>query len=1286
MKYKRNISSFAIIANLFLIILSLIYPHNILASEQKLPIGTSSGTLTVDGVSINLKYAYAMKEPNWRNPIKEDVVILLTEQPLSENSLKDANDFITIPREHQNFVYVRIDGSGKPYNQIFDHPSIKGVRLQMAGSNLVEYLPETLDKDHMNGYFKTKSDMSMLGQKYSVNITFNAKILLKPEPQPSEPIIGMLEDISMNKLEASKKPKSEWIEAEKSLYKELLKNAAFDILIVPFQVQAYAIDRPGRSLMTRYFANVVESRTDKKIPDPTLVARALGQDARSFADNEVTALADMIKANIIIKAYVGHNCDEKMKLTITIQNRSEHGTFDTANNMKKLEWHDIKISDEHPPSEVFLGMLDEIASKLPFELKRNPELIVLSKKAPKLQLPKKIQDIFQGKGDSPIAIAYYLQLLGMLFPEHTTAKEYLFERSLIALTGVSPQSAGYNLIKSRAYFYLHRRPAALKVLGMPSTPETKAFSAFLNGNLPDLEKLVDKIQSPLHKLMAQVELNDLSLSYGRNFNEKKFVGITKGLPASWKMIVTRRLHAMDKWYLQSNLDVKLKMDEDFPVPGITAEIPVTDLSVYHHYRKALTIRGAEFAQVNSNRFPVEMDYLDLIGAVGEANVVKKVHSLAITKALPGAAKELLELYEPVYRGHPMMTYLMARVLYALSDSSKGEYHEYLKAKAKEVAYKAYYWSQGQTQTAMKSGGLYMAGANSPFPPMFYIYSGDYPKRSYWQTLRMCERKFIEDSILLGVQVPDELRPYLSDMELSLRYSQNQFDTFESLYQALVNLKNSTAAPAIKTELEKRIHNFADALQYRFLGNPERDAFLVKTKDTQSESPDIERSYKNAISSNPEGWDIYMDLALFYIKQGAFKKALTTFLEYPLFRNQQNNDRVKMSNKAYIAALELWWVGAISESLPLLAIAARSDTGSSAEMASSATIALMRNDFKTAASQYLQLFKRYNNPYGFRDYLALLHMQGQHDKAWSLINAVNIPSLSPEIWTAIFLGVRMQRWDDEKIISFLRHENFSGAEMNSGNKAIMRLYLIDRVPIADAKVLREVKWRVEKKWMEKVQDTVKVQMSDYIDAYYAVKKGLFNKAYELYKKQHYFSNDSELHECALPYIYWAAVKSGKLSELETVLKKINESRNQASEYEYYVNLSHAVEFGLQGHNKKAEEYLMKASYIMPATRSKPFFSWYQLVEICEWLYKETDNPSYKELALKWAKVHQKIQPMFAWAYAVEAQYSASAQDRLRALAIALYLDKNSERTSMLAENDKAKAVSWLNEHHPFTNSK
>ena len=96
----------------------------------------------------------------------------------------------------------------------------------------------------------------------------------------------------------------------------------------------------------------------------------------------------------------------------------------------------------------------------------------------------------------------------------------------------------------------------------------------------------------------------------------------------------------------------------------------------------------------------------------------------------------------------------------------------------------------------------------------------------------------------------------------------------------------------------------------------------------------------------------------------------------------------------------------------------------------------------------------------------------------------------------------------------------------------------------------------------------------------------------------------------------------------------------------------------------------------------YFPWYQLVEACEWLYEDTAYIGYRDLVLKFAKICQKIRYESAWSYAVEAKYTDSESDRLRALGITLYLDKRSERISRISDNEKQRALAWLKKNNPF----
>ena len=74
--------------------------------------------------------------------------------------------------------------------------------------------------------------------------------------------------------------------------------------------------------------------------------------------------------------------------------------------------------------------------------------------------------------------------------------------------------------------------------------------------------------------------------------------------------------------------------------------------------------------------------------------------------------------------------------------------------------------------------------------------------------------------------------------------------------------------------------------------------------------------------------------------------------------------------------------------------------------------------------------------------------------------------------------------------------------------------------------------------------------------------------------------------------------------------------------------------------------------------------------------------FTQMMLDWARVHQRLGPTQAWAYAVEAQYSANAVDANRALAMAMYLDPKSPRLQKIEAARISAARAWLAKNNPF----
>ena len=65
-------------------------------------------------------------------------------------------------------------------------------------------------------------------------------------------------------------------------------------------------------------------------------------------------------------------------------------------------------------------------------------------------------------------------------------------------------------------------------------------------------------------------------------------------------------------------------------------------------------------------------------------------------------------------------------------------------------------------------------------------------------------------------------------------------------------------------------------------------------------------------------------------------------------------------------------------------------------------------------------------------------------------------------------------------------------------------------------------------------------------------------------------------------------------------------------------------------------------------------------------------------------HQRIQPTYAWAYALEAVYTNHEFNRIRAAGMTLYVDMQSEWLKSVPSEIVEKAKAWREKDNPFVN--
>lgn len=1114
-------------------------------------------------------------------------------------------------------------------------------------------------------------------------------------------------------------PRSLWVESERKLYSDLLAKGTYDLMVIPFQVQQNGIDRIGRSLMTAELAHALSGTGDTKIPDSYLVSRALGEGVRTHDKAAVYDFADRLEVKTLVWGYVGHDQENHMILTVQVEHRDQKaGVFKTENRLQR-DWEAVDFSDAAPPAEAFRRMLPEVLRAIGFEAKQRTESQARAMSAALMELPESPDKMLAEQTHNSLHQAAHLTFLGLLAPSDSErAGERLFERALLRLNEEPINTPEYRLLKAYALYRLHQRPAALAALGKDNTAEVLALQALLNGNLTDLETRTAKIEPPLPRIIFEIELNELRQQYSLPGRKALPPGITRLIKkgGAWDTLLGRRLNDLNVWNVQNNAVLKNLLDQAYPVAGLSLEGIIRgqqalglalldsveiDLSVVRHARKLISEQGIKWCCKPSSNNSSQLDYFDLLAALGDANLIKNVYRESEVRGIPERAIELLDHYDEVYAGKPEFANYRARTNALLAEKERPEARAHYWKLTHDNAIAAAYWEQGQTLTSISAIRALGIPPGNSLLPYAEAYIKDLPIRTY-----------------LWPELAEVLMPNRREVNLgrALAFTHADFGP------AAMLLGSSDTALQIRTE---------NLLETRFRGHPEATAALANLKLNRGDYGEAKRLYREGTVGQPELWSNYEKLGKLLIEHdGDLTAAQRVYDSYPGFKHPSHMDSVALSNYAYEAGSNLYWRGGIEGAGRLYKIAADLGTGSEGSLTSDIRLRLISGDFLGAAEGSLARAQRYNSYYAFRDYLALLHTLGYSDQAWAGFEQLADKFDNPQVWAAALVGHRIngtsatdfKQWIFRDNIRLAAHQRTGYPRRRFAPAYGLLWNMVDRKPVADLpKLLEEVQgdsqttvtedglylrqphplasgrtmevhpsgFRYSLRERKTPNAKVASPFVFFADAYVALRNKDYPMAVEKFDRlaAHYGIEGGQGHygqepmTFAIPYFAFASAKVGDTLGFEAFIDTLSISPKHPIYFDY--QLAKAFFSGLRGDTPAAIEHLKNAFNIRPHTDYRPIFSEYQYAEVCEWLYLETKKEVFRNLALNWAKKHQKIQPMYAWAYAMEAALTDSTEDRVRALAMTLYLDRNSERIQLLPRGEFVKAEKWLKANNPFT---
>lgn len=1094
---------------------------------------------------------------------------------------------------------------------------------------------------------------------------------------------------------------SNWYQKEKERYRDLSKGKKYDLIVLPVQESRPGADRVSRLTIAKFVADEIRRRSDISVMPVELAQRLLGERSYKFSDSDIELLETKYGLNSVVHLYLDSRWGDSQKSSLGFA-LTKKGKL-----TRKKVYSFASATDEYPLELRLWDLIGNYVTDFFPKLEPTARPIIV-KSTERVEIPQSMDQMLEDTSN-PILQALNLQLIGMLTSKHVEyERRRLFERSLVALRGVDSRSDHYRIILARALHYLYRRPAAVRALDGANKSEELAFLDYLNGNYYSLKERVRDTENPIFKLFAYLELHELKYAYGKNSEAEPALLLPRD---NWQRVIENRTRDGDIWYTPRNVGVMkdsagLFSGFDTYFKGLLKQKAVSgELELYGDESDLVLEKVWESILEDSKEElcckwgMASVDKYDLyhfFRNIGLANLVRNLHKKSQTQAIYPAALKTATIYERMYAGHISIASLKAAALFGMTKKSKGSEREYYAEQCSSQAGLAHSLAGGTDSDSIRA---------------------EHYGRAVLRYRKSDPSRIVTRGIGAFSHVMDRPSKNLyyerSNDPSALKYTVSRFEILKSA------VKNARKVKQFSDEM------LDSELENRFDGHPGKIPFLadrlLKKGDKQAAVRLLEKGIKDKNSS----WQVYKSLGDIYAQDRRYKEASDTYMLYPPFSKEKPERRVYLSNYAYKAANVLYWQGAYKEATPLFEISANLNTGSGAEMISEQRLALIDKNYIEAASHAYRQGRRYNSAYGYSEYLSYLHLFGFEEQAFSGFDELNPRYNEPYLWTSQFIGQRIQNIDPDELANWLvqykknvkqpYHKSMAdrfiflqsvvdrptsehyldlikrvgeespgeGHMPPMGSRLIV--YFDDDLPKSDNKNVALIPVNCPPDSPACREDHAK-KRPNYHESVY--------RAYHLLRTEKYIESFNAFIEHAnyydfgiygamtrsysLPYFAITAIKTGNEKRLDKYLKEFEE--RQGKNFDYY--LSKAVVSAVKSDSDSAIDYLHSAFARVIGTEERPMYVQYQIVELGEWIYEETDDKRFLELALNWARNHQVIQPQFAWAYAFEAKHSNDESNRIRAAAFASHLDPRSFWLSQVSKRTIEKAQAWWKTNNPF----
>ena len=1099
---------------------------------------------------------------------------------------------------------------------------------------------------------------------------------------------------------------SPWESAERARYRAMFTANSFEVLIVPFQVTGYALDRSTRSLMFAQLSLAVRG-AGVNVPDPYTVLRALGENRRQFNPDDVYELARHLGAKRVIWTFAGHDRKNGMALEFRVKEPDRDGNFGGPMIRAAGRFDNVAFSSELPPILAYQSLLPQIVEKLGY--KRVMPSTKVASRFDSESLPSSPSAMVADQPDLARDAFYFLTYAALTPATAQRAQERFVEKAFLATLPLAEDYPDYRLLRARIFMLMGWRTAALHVLGKASSEEEKALFGMLNGNLPEVAAATVRIRPALKKILAELDLTRISNEYGNEDNERRAAALKRLAPRGtvWPQFLARSMFDADFWKQFDNLAFKELLDAEFPIQGFTAAGIVggavaladpaklqasMDFAVYNHVKQVIEKDAAKLCCLTDPAHPSNQDYLDLVDAIGFDNLARRVNLRTNVQALAQDALADLGRLESVYKGHPHFQLLRAQAESSAARKADNAAKEGLLRSAYANAFDSFYNEQGQTADAAGDFQLISELGRTDYGRRENVYVGDIPFRSYYP----------------GWEHGD------TDLLLKNAWAALENATFdgEPIFEFGTMLSTQLHKDAEFTEILKSVQGRYAGFTYLLVLRGEANYRLGNIAAAEAD-------YREAIKSQRLPWQAYRALANLMFWEGRVEESAQLLRNYPGFAPGATVANVELANEAFQAGSNYFSSGDFELARPFYMISANLRTGASSSMISDTSLKLLAGDLAGAFLRNYERATRYGEPDAYRDYLSFLHATGHSKEAWDGFNHLVRQLSQAHIWQSALVGHRLAGSSEQDIFAWASQDTLRNAGDQSSYAAsyLLRAVVTDRIPAestaASIGQFDRPAWKVANMYNYTVKDSADGQKHFILGPVVLegryLQPGLFEKtqkvrvksdleyfaqAYRLLRSGDYDDARVVLEEAAglydmtqnslahmLPYLAFAGAKSKNTAAVEKVLGRFKDNQKLI---DYF--LAKAVLLGIAGKTEESIPLLKLARIRLPLSETRSVFPNYEYAEIVEWLYDSTKNTRYRDLALDWVHKCEKKQPWYAWAYAMDAKLLPDGSDRRRAIAMVYYLDPNSERLKAIPKREIERAVKEYGSRNPFLNMK